>query len=44
MGTVYERARPQGATLDLHEESGLRAIREAGLAQAFSKITGPVLT
>ena len=37
---VYEReinseARDQGATLDLHEESGLRAIREAGLMDAF---------
>ena len=37
---VYERdpgsnARPQGATLDLHVESGLRAIREAGLIDAF---------
>lgn len=38
--TVYERdrhenARPKGATLDLHEESGLRAVREAGLTEAF---------
>lgn len=37
---VYERdlhkdARMKGATLDLHEESGLRAIREAGLMEAF---------
>jgi 2-polyprenyl-6-methoxyphenol hydroxylase-like FAD-dependent oxidoreductase len=37
---VYERdphkdARAKGATLDLHEESGLRAIREAGLMDAF---------
>jgi 2-polyprenyl-6-methoxyphenol hydroxylase-like FAD-dependent oxidoreductase len=37
---VYERdinkdARVQGATLDLHEESGLLAIREAGLMEAF---------
>ncbi|WP_259067490.1 FAD-dependent oxidoreductase [Mucilaginibacter sp. X4EP1] len=37
---VYERdidkdARPKGATLDLHDESGLRAIREAGLMDAF---------
>lgn len=37
---VYERdlnkdARVQGATLDLHEESGLRAIRDAGLMDAF---------
>ena len=39
--TVYERdanehARPKGATLDLHDESGLRAIREAGLTGAFT--------
>ena len=38
--TVYERdanrhARAQGATLDLHDESGLRAIREAGLWDEF---------
>lgn len=37
---VYERdahphARPKGATLDLHEESGLRALREAGLMDEF---------
>lgn len=37
---VYERdinkeARVQGATLDLHEESGLRALSEAGLMEAF---------
>ncbi len=37
---VYERdpnknARQQGATLDLHEESGLKALREAGLMAAF---------
>lgn len=37
---VYERdiskeTRVQGATLDLHDESGLRAIREAGLMEAF---------
>lgn len=37
---VYERdidknARVQGATLDLHDESGLLALREAGLMDAF---------
>lgn len=37
---VYERdvnkdVRVQGATLDLHDESGLRALREAGLIDAF---------
>jgi 2-polyprenyl-6-methoxyphenol hydroxylase-like FAD-dependent oxidoreductase len=37
---VYERdlnkhVRVQGATLDLHEESGLKAIKEAGLMEAF---------
>ncbi|MCR8558982.1 FAD-dependent monooxygenase [Mucilaginibacter sp. BJC16-A38] len=37
---VYERdlhkdARAQGATLDLHDESGLKALREAGLIAAF---------
>jgi len=37
---VYERdinkdARMQGATLDLHEESGLKALKEASLMEAF---------
>jgi 2-polyprenyl-6-methoxyphenol hydroxylase-like FAD-dependent oxidoreductase len=37
---VYERdehkdARAKGATLDLHDESGLAALREAGLMEAF---------
>jgi 2-polyprenyl-6-methoxyphenol hydroxylase-like FAD-dependent oxidoreductase len=37
---VYERdlnkdARMQGATLDLHEESGLKALQHAGLMKAF---------
>ncbi|MGN7989920.1 FAD-dependent oxidoreductase [Pedobacter sp. 22226] len=37
---VYERdanenARPKGATLDLHEESGLAALQAAGLMNAF---------
>lgn len=40
--TVYERdvndkVRQQGATLDLHEESGLEALRRAGLMDAFKK-------
>jgi len=39
--TVYERdlnknARVQGNTLDLHEESGLEALRQAGLMDAFN--------
>jgi len=38
---VFERdmnrnARAQGATLDFHEESGLKALREAGLIKAFT--------
>jgi 2-polyprenyl-6-methoxyphenol hydroxylase-like FAD-dependent oxidoreductase len=38
--TVYERdfnrnVRVQGATLDLHDESGLKALRAAGLIDAF---------
>jgi 2-polyprenyl-6-methoxyphenol hydroxylase-like FAD-dependent oxidoreductase len=37
---VYDRdlnkdARVQGATLDLHDESGLKALQEAGLIEAF---------
>lgn len=32
---THEHARPKGATLDLHEESGLRALRKAGLMNAF---------
>ena len=32
---LHEHARPKGATLDLHEESGLRALKEAGLIEAF---------
>ncbi|MCC8411057.1 FAD-dependent monooxygenase [Mucilaginibacter sp. UR6-1] len=39
---IYERdadrhARQQGATLDLHDESGLKALRHAGLIEAFKK-------
>lgn len=39
---VYERdlnrnVRQQGATLDLHEESGLEALRRAGLIEAFKE-------
>lgn len=40
--TVFERdegplSRPQGGTLDLHEDSGLLAIEEAGLGDAFRR-------
>jgi 2-polyprenyl-6-methoxyphenol hydroxylase-like FAD-dependent oxidoreductase len=40
--TVYERdinanARPKGATLDLHEESGLAALADAGLMKQFEE-------
>ncbi len=40
--TVYERdadknARVQGAPLDLHENSGLAAIRQAGLLDVFKQ-------
>jgi len=43
---VYERdfnkdARVQGAPLDLHEESGLAALRKAGLLDAFRKYFRP---
>ena len=43
---VYERdrdqsGRQQGATLDLHYESGLKALREAGLMDAFGKSYRP---
>jgi len=39
---VYERdlnkeVRVQGATLDLHDDSGLKALREAGLMEAFKE-------
>lgn len=41
--TVFEReesalARPQGGTLDLHEDSGLLAVRRAGLESEFLRI------
>ena len=41
--TVFEldadpQARPQGGSLDLHEESGLRALREAGLEAEFEVV------
>lgn len=40
--TVFEaesdpRARPQGGSLDLHEDSGLRALRQAGLDREFQR-------
>jgi len=43
---VYERdkdatVRQQGATLDLHEESGLCALQKAGLTEAFKKSCRP---
>lgn len=44
--TVYERetsrhARSQGGSLDLHEESGQRVLREAGLEKEFLRIARP---
>lgn len=44
--TVFEREtsahmRPQGGTLDLHEDGGLLALREAGLIEAFAAIARP---
>ena len=44
--TVYERdvnraARVQGATLNLNEESGLKAVRKAGLMEAFQAAYRP---
>jgi 2-polyprenyl-6-methoxyphenol hydroxylase-like FAD-dependent oxidoreductase len=43
---VYERdtdrtVRQQGATLDLHQDSGLRALAEAGLIAEFKKLYRP---
>lgn len=45
--TVYELdaaagARQQGGSLDLHEESGQRALREAGLYDEFRRLTHPL--
>jgi 2-polyprenyl-6-methoxyphenol hydroxylase-like FAD-dependent oxidoreductase len=44
--TVYELdasadARNQGGTLDLHEESGQQALREAGLYETFRRLSRP---
>jgi 2-polyprenyl-6-methoxyphenol hydroxylase-like FAD-dependent oxidoreductase len=44
--TVYEAetsstARPQGGSLDLHPESGQRALREAGLEREFRVVARP---
>ncbi|HEY4079279.1 MAG TPA: NAD(P)/FAD-dependent oxidoreductase [Burkholderiaceae bacterium] len=44
--TLFEResdalARPQGGTLDLHEEGGLLAIRHAKLVNEFARIARP---
>lgn len=44
--TVFEReasaqSRPQGGTLDLHENGGLRAVAMAGLAVEFARIARP---
>jgi len=44
--TVYERdagrfVRVQGATLDLHDDSGLKALHEAGLIEEFKKYYRP---
>ncbi len=44
--TVYDldasaAARDQGGTLDLHEESGQRAMREAGLYEEFRRLARP---
>ena len=44
--TVYERdvnkeVRVQGATLDLHQESGLAALQQAGLMEEFKQVYRP---
>jgi 2-polyprenyl-6-methoxyphenol hydroxylase-like FAD-dependent oxidoreductase len=38
---AHEDARPKGATLDLHEESGLAALKAAGLTEEFNKAYRP---
>jgi len=37
-GDAHELERPQGGTLDLHEESGLHALDCAGLREAFASV------
>ena len=44
--TVYERdesrfARSQGGSLDLHDDTGLRALRAAGLIEEFKRLARP---
>ncbi|XHR94980.1 FAD-dependent oxidoreductase [Mucilaginibacter sp. UC70_90] len=44
--SVYERhlnkdVRSQGTTLDLHEQSGLKALKVAHLLYAFKRMYGP---
>jgi len=38
---AHAQDRPQGGTLDLHEDGGLRAIAAAGLGEAFARIARP---
>lgn len=38
---INERARVQGATLDLHQDSGLKAVEAAGLMDIFKKTYRP---
>lgn len=37
-GEAHSRLRPQGGSLDLHQESGQRALHLAGLSDAFQRI------